>query len=48
MILILVVNDHEKLYRVYYDSKYDDYIILTPKLRITRYLPQRNKYSSKR
>lgn len=39
MILILIINDHGKLYRVYYDSKYDDYVILTPKFRTTRYLP---------
>jgi len=39
MLLILIINDHGKLYRVYYDSKYDDYVILTPKFRTTRYLP---------
>lgn len=39
MLLIMVINEKGKFYRVYFDTKYDDFIILTPKFGTTRYIP---------
>lgn len=39
MLLIMIINEHGKLYRVYFDTKYDDFIILTPKFGTTRFIP---------
>ena len=34
----MIINNHGKLYRVYYDTKYYDFIVLTPNFGTTRFL----------
>jgi len=40
MLLIMMLNYKGKFYRVYYDTKYNDYIILTPSFGTTRFIPR--------
>lgn len=39
MLLIMIITKKEKTWRVYYDTKHNDWIVLTPKFGTTRYLP---------
>lgn len=39
MLLIMIITRKRETWRVYYDTKYNDWIILTPKFGTTRYLP---------
>lgn len=36
----MIITRKRKTWRVYYDTKYNDWIILTPKFGTTRYLPR--------
>ena len=40
MLLIMIITRKGETWRVYYDTKYNDWIVLTPKFGTTRHLPR--------